>query len=149
MTEEQLGEIAVRTVSREDSDATNVRASSIVRGFAGGDLVVVLVDYPPDEDDEDGEGSDNDYYVHIRESVPYVYEYVEDLARGAAAYKPPILPLLLRSGGVPGIIAILITLTICWLAVRQDGPPQIPEVLSAALTAILGFYFGQVASRQS
>ncbi|WP_028863316.1 hypothetical protein [Psychromonas aquimarina] len=44
-------------------------------------------------------------------------------------------------GGVAGIIGLIITLTIVWLVVKDPYIP-IPQVLSAALTTILGFYFG-------
>ena len=49
-------------------------------------------------------------------------------------------------GGIAGIIGLIITLTIVWLVVK-DPKLEIPQVLSAALTTILGFYFGTKANR--
>ena len=52
---------------------------------------------------------------------------------------------LLVGGAVPGIIAIILTLLIAFLTITaaiRGGSVQIPEVLSAALSVILGFYFG-------
>jgi hypothetical protein len=45
---------------------------------------------------------------------------------------------LMKTAGVPGSIAIVITATICWLTLNGH---EIPDVLANALTAILGFYF--------
>lgn len=52
-----------------------------------------------------------------------------------------ILSEILTVGGIAGVIAILITLTICARYVQYGFEP-IPEVLSYALTTVIGFYFG-------
>lgn len=52
---------------------------------------------------------------------------------------------LLVVGGAPALIAIVITATICWLAVSPNGKPA-PDILGHALTTILGFYFGRKAN---
>ncbi|MES9926070.1 MAG: hypothetical protein ABW152_18490 [Candidatus Thiodiazotropha endolucinida] len=44
-------------------------------------------------------------------------------------------------GGIAGVIGVLITVTIIYIVLR-DPKAEIPQVLSAALTTILGFYFG-------
>jgi hypothetical protein len=48
---------------------------------------------------------------------------------------------LLGIGGVAGLIALGIAAAICVRYV-QYGNEQIPQVLSYALTTIIGFYFG-------
>jgi uncharacterized membrane protein YfcA len=48
---------------------------------------------------------------------------------------------ILSVGGIAGLVAIIITLSICARYV-QNGPEPIPEVLTYALTTIIGFYFG-------
>jgi hypothetical protein len=48
---------------------------------------------------------------------------------------------LVQLGGIAGTIAILITIAICYIAVVKDVS-KIPDVLTYALTTILGFYFG-------
>jgi len=47
-------------------------------------------------------------------------------------------------GGAASVIAIIITGTICFV-VAVRGMEKVPEVLGAALTMILGFYFGSKA----
>ncbi|MGZ5018482.1 MAG: hypothetical protein ACXV8U_22170 [Methylobacter sp.] len=47
-------------------------------------------------------------------------------------------------GGISGVIGLIVTVTIVYLLVR-DPKAEIPQILSTALTAILGFYFGSKA----
>ncbi len=49
-------------------------------------------------------------------------------------------------GGIAGIIGVLVTVTIIYLVLR-DPKAEIPQVLSAALTTILGFYFGSKVNK--
>jgi len=49
-------------------------------------------------------------------------------------------------GGVAGIIGLIITITIVWLVINNPDA-KIPQILSAALTSILGFYFGSKAGK--
>ena len=65
-----------------------------------------------------------------------------------------LLDRLLGVGGMAGILALIITTSICYRYVRT-GDQVFPEVMTYALTTILGFYFGtavshppSVASRQ-
>jgi hypothetical protein len=55
------------------------------------------------------------------------------------------LSRLLAIGGVAGVIAIMITAAILYRYIENGPAEQIPEVLSHALTTILGFYFGSSA----
>jgi uncharacterized membrane protein YfcA len=43
--------------------------------------------------------------------------------------------------GVPGILALVITGSICWRYVT-NGAEEIPQLLAYALSSIIGFYFG-------
>lgn len=52
-----------------------------------------------------------------------------------------MLSALLSVGGIAGLIAVIITGTIC-ARYFKHGPEEIPQVLAYALTTILGFYFG-------
>ena len=52
---------------------------------------------------------------------------------------------ILEEGGIAGAIAVGLTVTVCVLAVRQA---PIPDLLSNALTTILGFYFGSAVTRE-
>lgn len=51
------------------------------------------------------------------------------------------LERLLSVGGIAGLIAMAITISICTRYI-QYGSEEIPQVLTYALTTILGFYFG-------
>ena len=87
----------------------------------------------------------------------YVYAVGEDLRRyddlmqlGADVGKSSPLADILQKAfqfvGISGIIAILITATICYLIVSRPDP-KIPELLANSLTLILGFYFGTTVRR--
>ncbi len=49
-------------------------------------------------------------------------------------------------GGVAGIIGLMITVTIVYILIN-DPKAEVPQILSAALTTILGFYFGTKSSK--
>ena len=51
---------------------------------------------------------------------------------------------ILTFGGIAGVIGLLITGSICIRYVR-NGPEAIPEILTYALSTIIGFYFGAAA----
>jgi hypothetical protein len=55
---------------------------------------------------------------------------------------------LLSVGGIAGLIALAITISICTRYV-QNGAEEIPQVLTYALSTILGFYFGTGVARPS
>ena len=55
---------------------------------------------------------------------------------------------ILSIGGIAGVVAIVITVTICARYI-QNGAEPIPEVLSFALTTIIGFYFGTGVGKSS
>lgn len=48
--------------------------------------------------------------------------------------------------GVSALIALLITITICYLAIRVKA--EVPSILGNALSIILGFFFGSQASKK-
>jgi hypothetical protein len=48
---------------------------------------------------------------------------------------------LISSGGIAGLIAMVISVSICARYVKS-GPEPVPPVLTHALSTILGFYFG-------
>ena len=49
-------------------------------------------------------------------------------------------------GGIAGIIGLIITFTIVFMLLNNPEA-KIPQVLSAALSTILGFYFGSKSSK--
>ena len=148
MTDKELVDRAIDAVRKEVDDIEEIREGPIVRDFLGGDLVLVYVEYAPDDDEKDGDEDENDeFYVHIVGQRINVYEYPIDVYRAAAVYHPTLWHAVIASGTIPGLIAVLITITICYLALFGQSD-KIPQVLGAALTTILGFYFGsRVAQR--
>lgn len=60
--------------------------------------------------------------------------------------KPGWASAVLGSGGVAGVIAILITAAILYRYIRFGPDEPVPELLANALTIIIGFYFGASAA---
>jgi hypothetical protein len=148
MSEQDLTQRAFAAIRNEVDDVDEVREGPIVHGFLGGDLIVVYVKYKPgDHKDKNEDDLTDDFYVHFVGDVINVYEYPIDVYRTVAAYRPTFWHLVIASGTIPGLIAVLVTITICYLALAGQSE-KIPQVLGAALTTILGFYFGsRVAHR--
>lgn len=89
----------------------------------------------------------------------YVYALGEELRRyddlsklGADVGRSSALAETLQGGfqfvGISGVIAIIITATICYLVVTRVDP-KIPDLLANALTLILGFYFGTTVRKST
>ena len=55
--------------------------------------------------------------------------------------------LVHKLGGIAGIIGLIITLAIVYIFISNPAA-DIPQVLSAALTSILGFYFGSQSTKK-
>ena len=106
------------------------------------------------------------YIVEILDANDYAHENVvyvtgDELRRydnlqqlGASAGRDSPLAQFFESSfqimGIAGIIAMLITVTICYVVLfRPPAIDSIPTYLSNALTLILGFYFGTTARRGS
>jgi hypothetical protein len=69
------------------------------------------------------------YFSHLKPPSPF-----EKFARS-----------IFGTSGVSVIIALLITVTICYL--MFEGRTEIPAILGNALTTILGFFFGSQVGR--
>lgn len=61
-------------------------------------------------------------------------------------HRKTLVERLLDADGVSGTVALILTLTICYLSV-YDPRAEIPEILKNALTAILGFYFARQVTK--
>jgi hypothetical protein len=104
-----------------------------VRPFLGGTLYVVGF--------TDTDGGKKENYVFEKDGELRIYRFSYELYHGIAkeVEKPSAWHVVAQAIAVEGTIAICLTLTICFLAVRGT---TIPEILGSALTAVLGFYFG-------
>lgn len=82
-------------------------------------------------------------FVYMESGVPSVFKNQALLNEFVArkTRKKGFVAVLESIGGIAGIIGIIITLAIVYLVVKSPDA-EIPQVLSGALTAILGFYFG-------
>ena len=156
MNDQELEKAAIEAIRKDLEDIQDVRAGPIVNDFLGGSLVVVYVEFKLDADTEARAKAENrqptkeelkdDYYVHIVDGRTHVYEYPVDLYRIVPTYRPTIWGRIINNTSIPGVMAIVITITICYLAINGQSD-KMPQVLSAALTAILGFYFGRVGNK--
>ena len=75
----------------------------------------------------------------------------EDAVKYFSALKPPgliesIARYAFSLAGVAAIIALLITVTICYLVL--SGKTDVPGILANALTTILGFFFGSEVAKK-
>jgi hypothetical protein len=98
----------------------------------------------------DANNVEHENYVYAAHGELRRYDDMRQL--GAEAGKDFSLAEMLRSAfqfaGISGVIAIIITATICYIALtRQDPNP--PPFLANALTLILGFYFGTALHKPS
>lgn len=59
--------------------------------------------------------------------------------------RPNAIAEFTRAGGIAGVIAVIITLTICYMFAFLRVT-DVPTVLSTSLATILGFYFGTKAT---
>jgi hypothetical protein len=59
-----------------------------------------------------------------------------------------LLTKILTVGGIAGVIALAITVTICY-RYAMHGPEEIPQILTYSLTTIIGFYFGTGVAKPS
>ncbi len=82
-------------------------------------------------------------YAYLRGDEVVIINNIEELGKVMSVYRPQttFFGEVFSLGAIAGIIAIMVTLTLCYLIAVQ-GVKDPPQILSAALTAILGFYFG-------
>jgi hypothetical protein len=117
--------------------------------FASGRLFLVSVYIKEASSDKEHEEHCSVYFV---EDDKFTYmETLDDVARSVAttpSFGSVFLSTLLdafRFSQISGIIALIITITICLMALfisSSNVNPDILKTLSLALTTILGFYFG-------
>lgn len=123
---------ALEAVKKVNAGAENVVLSFVHTGFLNGKLYVVRF--------KQGNREELENYVYIAgaqievaKSTSHLVDLVTRKGRHATAFQ-----LLLEFGGIAGVIAIVITLTICYIYIFKTGG-AVPPVLSTALTTILGF----------
>lgn len=121
--------------------ATDLQIIYELPDFLNGQLLVVQGRHA------DGERFENHVFVagsrvRVAKNHSHFAHLVAEEANRRTAFSE-----LMQVGGVAGVIAIIITLTICYMFAVQQVK-DIPTVLSTSLATILGFYFGTKAGGQ-
>jgi hypothetical protein len=130
-------EQVLREVQERNDGATNLKVTNIME-FLDGTLYTVTFTTVS--------GSLTNNYVYFHGDTAKHFFSGEDIAREVGHRSAPgFARRALETTGVSGIVALAITVAICFIAVNNswnERQVQIPEVLANALTVILGFYFG-------
>jgi len=88
---------------------------------------------------------EKDLFVLVRDDNATVFYDLEEFAKAASnvtTREKVLVERLVDSVGMPGVLALIITITIIYIVAKGDAQTQVPEVLSNALGVIIGFYFG-------
>jgi hypothetical protein len=139
MATDNTKERATAAVQERLVGANNFHIVGHVAEFLDGDLVIVGFKC---------DGREIAHYVYVTEEDVVVYASAEEMARASnqrrerRSYLTMFgLDEVLNVGGIAGLIALLIAVTLCYIVVKHPET-KIPDILSNALTVILGFYFG-------
>jgi hypothetical protein len=138
--------VAVQMVTQAQAsrDPANVRVRQELNDIFGGSLMIVnWASLKENRDYENYVYFDGDQF-HLFYNTAEVTRYLSQKNPSSASGN--LLREVLSVGGVPAVIAILITVTICYLVLAR-GAKDIPEVLGNALSIILGFYFGSKVTK--
>jgi hypothetical protein len=143
MTIQQANEKALAAVTSRHFNGTEFEVTHTRPEFLDGILVFIQF-YDEDE-------ADDENYVYITDSDTHLMTDYEEVAALVAQHRPAssshrLLRELMHVGGIAGFVAVLITITICYMLAFKDAK-EIPQILSGALTTILGFYFGSKVSK--
>lgn len=132
-----------------DNFAKAIKAASNLSSHEGADFKVInhhpeFLDgslYVIGFNDAIGESLSNYVYIQGEEITVCKNPALLNELVSRKSRKTGIAAFIESIGGVAGIIGLLITCTIIGLLVRNPEG-SVPQVLSAALTTILGFFFG-------
>jgi hypothetical protein len=140
-------------IKRRNAPGTEVRLSRTIPGFLDGALVVADIM-------QDGKQIAENYYYDSRFfTQSRSFTSMDELVLWIGQQRPEVLSSpggsfswLSRFEVVSALIAMLITLTICTIVLlgffrTGEVALRVPDILSNALTVILGFYFGSQVSR--
>jgi hypothetical protein len=133
--------IELTTKAQAPKQPTDVNVRQEISDIFGGTLYVV--NWTSAKDSRD---FDSFVFVDSRNTSHFFFNPTEltrflnqtQSSRGSGS----LFDKLLASGGVPAVIAMAITATICYLVVARDLK-EVPSFLSNAWSIILGFYFGR------
>lgn len=138
-------EVALQMTKEANPKVKNLRVDAIVDEFLEGSLAVVAYD--------DSDGTRNESLVYFVGDKVVHFSSNTELARyvGPHQRRSPwnLFVRSIASAGMPGLLAFVILIAICWLVLSHTGADgvKIPDILANALTVILGFYFGRHGGR--
>jgi hypothetical protein len=117
------------------ANVNNVHINDRLPHFFRGSLYVVSI--------FDAQEKEHENYVYVVGEDSRRYDDLSQLGADVGRSSPvaETLQKAFQFVGISGVIAIIITATICYLIVSRPDP-KIPELLAHSLTLILGFYFG-------
>jgi hypothetical protein len=132
--------IAIDEVNRGqvNRQPSNVRVKQQESVFDG---TLIVVSWHSDKDNKDTES-----LVFFRDDKPRLFFTPLEMARflndsQSKHTSVSFMREVFTVGGAPAVIALLVTLTICYLATVKDSA-DLQKALVHALSLILGFYFG-------
>jgi hypothetical protein len=97
----------------------------------------------------DANNTEHENYVYAVGPRLTLFKDINQLAIGVGktSSAADTLQGIIQFGGISGVIALIITVTICYRTFQGDS--KIPEGLGNALASILGFYFGSAIQNAS
>jgi hypothetical protein len=132
MNRDEMIKAAKDTVSRMDADIKDIKLAHAERFFGG---TVIVLDYLVREQKR------RDYVYYDDDGAVIHSQNFEAFLKSFAEKSDQSLTTMLYLFG--GVLALIVVGTVCYLAITTG---KVPDVLSAAVTTILGFFFGTVAS---
>jgi hypothetical protein len=136
MTEAEMEQkVREKATSALGSPPLRMEVRTRLKSFLDGTLYFVY--YQPSQDIKELL-----LYAYFKGDDVIIINNIEELAKVMSVYRPASkLGDVFSLGAVAGIIALLVTITLCCLILLK-GVTDPPQILSAALTSILGLYFG-------
>jgi hypothetical protein len=102
---------------------------------------------------EDPKDGPNEVYVFVKTDTARIFDDVPSLLRFVQGNNPrkvgwiaAVVANLLDVGGIAGLVAITMVLTVCALSLNNRNL-VLPELWQPAILAIIGFYFGTKTSQ--
>lgn len=131
-------ERAIDAVKNRNTNCTDFVVGTVVPRFLDGTLYQIAFK------DQAKAGFENYAHVPNDSGDVVVYRNATYLAHGVSlhARQSSWIDRLSSTNGMSAVIAVAITATICYMTLSGKGEIKIPDVLSNALTMVLGFYFG-------
>ncbi|MCT7943037.1 hypothetical protein [Shewanella holmiensis] len=132
----EIEENALKVVQERNNSAKDFNVQHVFEDFFDGNLVTVQ--FKVEREGQPDLVLENYIYYDGKNSHHYRFqhEFLHDISK---RQKKNNLKELAEIFGVSGSIAMILTLAIGYLAIKQI---PIPDILSNGLTVIIGFYFG-------